>query len=108
MPLPAEGIKIVLLALALVLAHSVETTLGFGATIIALALGLFLFPLQMLLPVLVTIGILQSTWLAAMWIGGQANVQSLELAALVLPGFIEGVAIGSLIKVRATAFKTMT
>ncbi len=32
----------------------------------------------------------------------------LELAALVLPGFIVGVAIGSFIRVKATAFKAMT
>ncbi len=224
---------IVLLALILVLAHVVETTLGFGDTIIALAFGLFLFPLAVLLPALVALAILQSTWLvirwhrqvnwrlllitilplaavgmlagilirdyangavlimllgifiilvsavelvslyirrsaagplprylavpvivgggifhglfatggplivyyagreirepeaflgtlavlwlilnvvlyATMWVTGSAGVQSLQLAAMVLPGFIAGVAIGSFIKVKELTFKTLT
>ena len=225
--------SIILLALVLVLAHLVETTLGFGDTIISLAFGLFLFPLEVLLPALVALAILQSTWLVirwhrqvnwrlllitilplaalgmvlgifirsyahetlliivlgvfimlvsaveliglymrksaagplprylavpvivgggifhglfatggplivyyagreirepqaflgtlavlwlilnvtlyiTMWIGGSAGVQSLQLAAVVLPGFIAGVAIGSFIRVKELTFKTLT
>ena len=228
-----EVTNILLLALILVLAHLVETTLGFGDTIIALAFGLFLFPLEVLLPALVALAILQSTWLVicwhrqvnwrlllitilplafvgmlagifirvyanesmliivlgafiilvsaveliglyvrksvagplpryiavpvilgggifhglfatggplivyyagreirkpqaflgtlavlwlilnvilyiTMWVSGSAGVQSLQLAALVLPGFITGVVIGSLIKVKEMTFKTLT
>ncbi|MCX5997629.1 MAG: TSUP family transporter [Chloroflexi bacterium] len=231
--MPPEITNILLLALILVLAHMVETTLGFGDTIIALAFGLFLFPLEELLPALVALAILQSTWLvirwhrqvnwrllletilplaalgmiagilirnyadetvliivlgvfimlvsaveliglytrkssagplprylaapvivgggifhglfatggplivyyagreirepqaflgtlavlwlilnvvlyATMWIAGSANLQSLQLAAVVLPGFIAGVAIGSFIKVKELTFKTLT
>jgi uncharacterized protein len=231
--LTPEITSILLLALILVLAHLVETTLGFGDTIISLAFGLFLFPLEVLLPALVALAILQSAWLvirwhrqvnwrlllvtilplaalgmiagifirsyanetlliivlgvfimlvsaveliglyirksaagplprylavpvivgggifhglfatggplivyyagkeirepqaflgtlavlwlilnvtlyAAMWIAGSAGVQSLQLAAVVLPGFIAGVAIGSLIKVKELTFKTLT
>jgi uncharacterized membrane protein YfcA len=231
--LTPEIINILLLALILVLAHLVETTLGFGDTIISLAFGLFLFPLEVLLPALVALAILQSAWLvirwhrqvnwrlllisvlplafvgmmagilirdyanetmliivlgafiilvsvveliglflrksvagplprylavpvilgggifhglfatggplivyyagreirepqaflgtlavlwlilnvvlyATMWIAGSAGVQSLQLTALVLPGFIAGVVIGSLIKVKELTFKTLT
>jgi uncharacterized membrane protein YfcA len=45
---------------------------------------------------------------ATMWAGGSAGVQSLQLAAVVLPGFVAGVAIGSLIKVKELTFKTLT
>ena len=45
---------------------------------------------------------------ATMWITGSAGVQSLQLAAMVLPGFIAGVAIGSFIKVKELTFKTLT
>ncbi len=62
-----EITSILLLALILVLAHLVETTLGFGDTIISLAFGLFLFPLEVLLPALVALAILQSTWLVIRW-----------------------------------------
>ena len=228
-----EITSILLLALILVLAHLVETMLGFGDTIISLAFGLFLFSLEVLLPALVALAILQSAWLVirwhrqvnwrlllitvlplafvgmlagilirdyanetvlivvlgafivlvsavelvglyirktaagplprylavpvilgggifhglfatggplivyyagreirepqaflgtlavlwlilnvvlyvTMWIAGSAGVQSLQLAAVVLPGFIAGVVIGSLIKVKELTFKTLT
>jgi hypothetical protein len=56
-----------LLGCILVLAHTAETILGFGATLIALALGIYLFPLQTLVPILVILGLLQSIWLVARW-----------------------------------------
>ena len=62
-----EITNILLLVLILALAHLVETTLGFGDTIISLALGLFLFPLEVLLPALVALAILQSAWLVIRW-----------------------------------------
>ena len=65
--MPHEITNILLLALILVLAHVVETTLGFGDTIISLAFGLFLFPLEVLLPALVALAILQSAWLVIRW-----------------------------------------
>ena len=45
---------------------------------------------------------------STMWMAGSAGVQSLQLAGMVLPGFIAGVLIGSLIKVKELTFKTMT
>jgi len=67
--IPFAWTDIAILALILVLAHSVETYLGFGSTIIALSLGIFLFPIETLLPALVTIGTLQSVWLIIRWHG---------------------------------------
>jgi hypothetical protein len=52
-----------LLACILVLAHTAETILGFGSTLIALALGAYLLPLETLVPMLVILGLLQSIWL---------------------------------------------
>jgi uncharacterized protein len=51
----------------LILAHTAETILGFGSTLIALSLGLHLLPLETLLPVLVSLGLLQSIWLVGRW-----------------------------------------
>jgi uncharacterized membrane protein YfcA len=56
---------LVVLAAILALAHTIETCLGFGATIVALSLGAFLLPVETLLPALVVIGLLQSAWLLA-------------------------------------------
>lgn len=56
-----------LLGCVLVVAHIAETTLGFGATLIALALGVHIVPLETLIPVLVILALLQSSWLVARW-----------------------------------------
>ncbi|MFH1811226.1 MAG: sulfite exporter TauE/SafE family protein [Pseudomonadota bacterium] len=56
---------IVLLAAVVALAHMVETMTGFGATVIALALGVHLLPLEQLLPSLVAVGLVQSTYLVS-------------------------------------------
>lgn len=55
--------ELLLLAGIILLAHTAETVLGFGATLIALALGVHLFPLDELLLILVVLGLVQSTWL---------------------------------------------
>ena len=60
-------LTLVLLACILVLAHTAETILGFGSTLIALALGAHLLPLETLVPMLVILGLLQSIWLVARW-----------------------------------------
>lgn len=51
-----------LLAAILLVAHTAETILGFGSTIIALALGVHLLPLEQLLTVLIMLGMVQSSW----------------------------------------------
>jgi uncharacterized protein len=55
------------LSCILVIAHTVETILGFGATLVALALGVYLIPLDRLIPMLVMLGLLQSIWMMARW-----------------------------------------
>lgn len=59
--------NLLFLNLILVLAHTAETILGFGSTLIALALGVHLIPLNTLVPMLVILGLLQSFWLVGRW-----------------------------------------
>jgi len=61
------AVTLFLLGCILVLAHTAETILGFGATLITLALGIYLLPLETLVPMLVILGLLQSIWLVARW-----------------------------------------
>jgi uncharacterized protein len=61
------ALTLFLLGGILVLAHSVETVLGFGCTVVTLALGVHLLPLETLVPILVMLGLLQSIWLVARW-----------------------------------------
>ncbi len=84
-------VKLFLLVLVLVLSHTVETVLGFGATTIALALGIFILPFNTLLPVLVILGLLQSSWLVARWV---RHIQWRVLLLKILPGAVIGLAIG--------------
>ncbi|MBN1690581.1 MAG: TSUP family transporter [Dehalococcoidia bacterium] len=84
-------ICVFLLVLVLIFAHTVETVLGFGANIIALALGIFIFPLETILPVLVILGLLQSLWLVARWF---KHIRWQVLFLNILPAAIIGMAIG--------------
>jgi len=61
------ALTLFLLGCILILAHTAETILGFGATLIALAFAIHLLPLETLVPVLVILGLLQSIWLVARW-----------------------------------------
>ena len=60
-------LTLVILGCILILAHTAETVLGFGATLIALALGAYLLPIETLVPVLVILALLQSIWLVIRW-----------------------------------------
>ena len=81
------------------LSFAVEVTTGFGATVIALALGLHLFPLGELLPVFVPLGLLVSTWLA---LRGRAHVDRRLLLARILPWMGLGLALGLVVFERAS------
>jgi len=94
-PIPFAWTDIAILALILVLAHSVETYLGFGSTIIALSLGIFLFPIETLLPALVTIGTLQSLWLIIRW---HSHIRWKVILAGILPMAAIGLAAGILLR----------
>ncbi len=61
------ALTLFLLGCILILAHTAETILGFGSTLIALALGVYLLPLETLVPMLVIFGLLQSIWLVGRW-----------------------------------------
>jgi len=54
---------IVLLVLIVFVAFLVEATLGFGATIVTVVLGVFLFPLDVLLPAFVPLNLVLSLYL---------------------------------------------
>ncbi len=84
-------IRLFLLVLILVFAHTVETVLGFGSTIIAMALAIYVFPLETLLPVLVILGLLQSIWLVGRWF---RHIQWRVLVVKILPATIVGMIIG--------------
>ena len=55
--------SVVLLALVVFVAFLVEATLGFGATIVTVVLGVLLFPLDVLLPAFVPLNLVLSLYL---------------------------------------------
>ena len=81
------------------LAFAAEATVGFGATVIALALGLHLYPLEQLLPVFVPLGLCLSAWLA---LRGRAHVDRRLLLARILPWMGLGLAVGLAVFERAS------
>jgi hypothetical protein len=83
--------NLLLLGCILVVAHIAETTLGFGATVIALALGVHLVPLETLIPVLVILALLQSIWLVARWF---RHIEWRILLRHILPAAGVGIPIG--------------
>ncbi len=80
-----------LLAVAVSLAFSVEAATGFGATVIAVALGVHLFPLDELLPVIVPLGLVLSASIA--W-RERAHTDRRLLLRRILPLMILGLALG--------------
>src|SRR5688572_25993932 len=73
------------------LAFAADASTGFGATVIALALGIHLFPLGELLPVFVPLGLFVSAWIA---LRGRAHVARGLLLARILPWMGIGLALG--------------
>lgn len=79
------------LAAILVVAHTAETILGFGSTLIALSLGVHLFPLEKLLSALVMFGLVQSVWiLSRAW----RHIDRTLLLTRILPFAAIGLAAG--------------
>ena len=81
------------------LAFAAEATTGFGATVIALALGIHLYPLGELLPVFVPLGLFVSSWLA---LRGRAHVAKRLLLGRILPWMGLGLALGLVLFERAS------
>jgi hypothetical protein len=88
-----------LLAAIVAGAFSIEATTGFGATVIAVTLGVHLFRLQVLLPVLVPLGLVLTTTIV--W-RQRADVDRRLLVRQVLPLMGPGLAIGLAIFERAS------
>jgi len=97
-------IQLFLLVLILIFAHTVETVLGFGATIIAMALGIYLFPLDTILPVLVMLGVLQSAWLVGRWF---RHLQWRVLLLKILPAAAVGMVIGIYYRTQVADYKQL-
>lgn len=97
-------IQIFLLMLVLVFAHTVETVLGFGATLLAMALGIFIFPLNTLLPVLVILGFLQSCWLVARWF---RHLKWRVLMFNILPAVAVGMVVGIYYRTQVANYKQL-
>jgi uncharacterized membrane protein YfcA len=76
----------------IVCAQLVETVTGFGATVISLAFGAHLVPLESLVVTLVIIGCLQSLWLV---FRGWRHIRWALLARTVLPASAPGLALGA-------------
>jgi len=85
------ALTLLLLGCILVLAHTAETILGFGSTLIALALGVHLLPLETLVPMLVILGLLQSIWLVGRWF---RYIDWRILLLYILPLAVAGMVIG--------------
>lgn len=92
---------LLLLGLTLCLAFTVEAALGFGATLLALALGALLLPLEAWLPVVVALNLPLSGWV----LGRDARALSWPLLGRALPlmalGFPAGFALLALAPVGA-------
>jgi hypothetical protein len=97
--LPLGEPRFWLLAAVVVGAFGVEAATGFGATVIAVSLGVHLFPLDVLLPVLVPLGLVLSASIA--W-RERAHTDRRLLVRRILPLMGLGLAIGIAIFERAS------
>ncbi|OIP35086.1 MAG: hypothetical protein AUK47_17295 [Deltaproteobacteria bacterium CG2_30_63_29] len=84
---------LLLLALVVFLAFVIESTLGFGATVVTVTLGVSLAPLDQLLPAFVPVNILLSS--ALVWRNRQ-HVDRTMLLCRILPAMVCGVPFGML------------
>ena len=87
------------LAAVVLVAFGIEATTGFGATVIAVALGVHLFPMHALLPRLVPLGLVLSTYLV---LRHRAHVDRRLLLLGVLPPMGAGLLLGLALFERAS------
>ncbi len=78
----------------ILLAYTLEAVTGFGSVVVSLSLGALLLPIEQLLPVLVPLNVLLTSYLA--W-RNRRLVQWKLLLATLLPGMLLGMAIGYLL-----------
>jgi len=87
-------IEIILLALIVYFAFTVSTVVGFGGNVIAVSLGLHLYPLELLLPILVPLNILNiSLILSRHYSNIDIGVLKRSILPFVLPGLFLGILI---------------
>lgn len=81
----------VVLLVVVFFAQVMETTIGFGATVIALSIGAQFVPLRELVVALVLIALVQSTWLA---VRGRRSIEWRVILTRILPGVAIGFPVG--------------
>ncbi len=81
----------IILLVVVFFAQVIETSIGFGATVIALSIGAQFVPLRELVVALVLIALVQSTWLA---VRGRRSIQWRVILTRILPGVAVGFPVG--------------
>ena len=79
------------LSIVVMVAMLVEASLGFGATVITVALGALVLPIERLLPAVVSLNLILSAWIAAR---GAGRIDWRLLGRRVLPAMALGLAPG--------------
>ncbi|MCP4130569.1 MAG: sulfite exporter TauE/SafE family protein [bacterium] len=79
----------------LIAAHTVESVLGFGATIIAFGIGTYFYPVNTLIVLLVFLALLQSAWLIYKWF---SHIEWRKILRTILPLALVGVVLGIIIR----------
>jgi len=85
----------ILLAFIILLAYTLEAITGFGSIIIALSIGVILFPLDQILPILVALNICMTGYLS---FKNRLLINRQLLLFTILPGMLAGTAIGYFLK----------
>jgi len=88
-------LPLVWLGVCIFIAWTIEAMSGFGSIVIALSLGALLLPIEFMLPVLVTLNVLTSSWLV--W-RHRARIDGRLLLRTVLPGMLMGTVLGVLLQ----------
>jgi len=83
--------SLILLGLIVFGAYMVQSALGFGATVLAVAAAAFLYPIELVLPVLVTIDTLQCLYISARY---RATVDNHFLFKRIVPMMVLGMPVG--------------
>lgn len=82
-------------ALCIFLAWTIEAMSGFGSIVIALSLGALLLPMEFMLPVLVTLNVLSSSWMV---LKHRQHIDYPLLLRSVLPAMLLGTGVGVLLQ----------
>ncbi|MDQ8037094.1 MAG: sulfite exporter TauE/SafE family protein [Pedobacter sp.] len=89
------SLPLVWLGLCIFMAWTIEAMSGFGSIVIALSLGALLLPMDFMLPILVTLNVLSSSWMV--W-QHRRNIDFRVLLRIVLPAMLLGTGLGVLLQ----------